>query len=257
MASTPLEDVRDTAIAAGVVLAFSAAVVFAFDVPITMSGFVVFAIVVAGLSYLSKQTGDVTIGFVLVSTGIIALLVEYVLPGAIVEPFEGPAAAVVSWIGFDPFKYIEPFPFFVLSIAATAVIIALRIRISGERKSSRPITDLVLKEFQRYFDNYANIARLIGVFIFGLIFILLQQSAELSGNIGDLVAQAPLVASNIVVAVSGFLSLGGDLPIIGDLPLIGALTAAEFAIFAIAVIFVAAAVKWQGSGPLSQFLKSR
>jgi hypothetical protein len=253
----PQKNIRDSLIALAIIVVFSIAVILAFNIPASPRRLIIFIAIVSGLVMFSRQAGEVTVGFVIVTTGVIAVIVEYLLPGAIIRPFQAPAAVIVDVLGFDPFATINALDLLILSIAFVAVMRGLVIRLSGRRKFLDKVADLVLKDFARYWRNYVTVGRLLAVFAVGLVAVFLGQAAEFAGTAGDLMAQAPFFVSNVVVGAAGYLSLGGELPVIGSIPLLGSLTASEFAILFVAILFVAAAVARDGSGPLANFLENR
>lgn len=114
----------------------------------------------------------------------------------------------------------------------------------GERKGK--LTQLV--------EEYVTIGRM--VVGFGLIFVvfLFRQGGELAGVIGNVLAQAPFVSSNLAAGIVGWFALGGRISGLEWIPVVGiplqntlnsiGLSPGGWALFIIVVLAAAAAVRY-------------
>jgi hypothetical protein len=212
----------------------------------------VFTLLILG-TFLTRQSADYTLGFVLVTIALLMVLAEYVLPGFIVSPFGFFAGLLDAFLGIDTSE-IESWQFFVLSVFTVAVVIAARIRYSGAGKYADTVFDRTLRELLKYVRVYLSFGRSIAIFLLGVLFIFAEQIASVMGVIGDRLAQTPFIASNFVVALGGYASLGGDIIIVDSVPLFGSLSALDFLVFSVVVIGVAAASKYNATGSLGRLV---
>lgn len=254
MASSGLEETAQSILIGSIALVSVSILLLTFGVEIAPEQFALFLFAFASLGFVVRSSTDVSIGFTLITLGIIAVLAEYVLPGFITQPLT-PFVDVMSLVLGVNVAEIDAWKFFVLSVAVVTIMLALKFRIVDKRVFPDTITDYVLAQFARYLDRYITIGRLVVLFAFSGLVIFLEQTAQLTGAIGTQMAEVPLVVSNLTTLLAGYLSLGGTLPVVGTLPLFGELTAAGFLVFALLVIGVAAAARWSSSGPLTQFLR--
>lgn len=249
-------DVRDAVIGIVAVTVFTAIVVWIYDIPASPTRAIVFIGALSALGIVARSTVDYTVGFILFSLALIALVVEFIIPSRIVRPFQGIAAAINGMLGFDIFSYINALDFAILTFAFVTGLMMVRIWITpGDRQFLDTVVDKIFRQYAVWFDRYVSVGRLFLLLFIGFIVIIMEQAALLTGTIGDIMAQAPVVVSNIFAFLAGFLSLGGELPFIGTIPLLNSLTATEYAMIVGAVLFLAVATHWGGSGPLAGYLK--
>lgn len=257
MSAVDPDEARENIIAGVVSFSFVALIVWAFGLDVGIYQFAGMLTVILALGWISRNTADLTVGFIILSLAILYLLIDLLAPTFLTEPFGVFIAQFESLVGFAP-SDVPPWALFVITLVFVPLMIGFRMRATGKAKKLPTIIDRTSRRLARMVQAYATIGRLVALFIFAAAVIVLEQGAELAGQIGNVVAEAPFIASNIVVGLSGYLSLGGGLPYIGTLPLLGDMTRpVTFAAFVITVLALAAAVRWEGSGPLNQFLDRR
>lgn len=265
MAATEIERFRRNAISGGVALATIAGLAWSlsrllgqplpFD--IDLQGFMFLFLALVALSWFTRKSGEVAVGFVLLSAVLLLMLFAF-LPTFLVDVFAAVVDPALAVIGLDTSltTLIEnSVGLFILTLTAVAVGIAASLRISGRAKKPPVIVDRTLKQLGQYAEAYADIGRLVAFFGVALFAVALNSAADFAGMVGDLVAQAPFVSGYLPIGLGGYLSLGGSLPFVGGLPIIGDLTAGEFAALVAIVVLAAAAVNRQTSGSLSQFVR--
>lgn len=251
MSAVDSEDVRNSIITGIVSIVALGALLWllGFDVTLEQAFWVLVAFI--SLGFVTRRTSDISVGFVIISIGVIFLLSDFVLPTWVTEPFTPITVLIRATIGID-LAAIDAIGYTVLAVTFVGLAIAVRTRLTGEAKTFRPIIDRVFREFLRYLNVYLNTARLLVLFAIGAIAIVLQQMGMLSGQVGTIVQEVPFIAANVMTAVAGYLSLGGELPIIGSIPLLDSLGPASWVVFVILLLGAAAAVRFRASGPLSQ-----
>lgn len=245
---------RNTTLTAGLFVGFAVAVAWVFGFELSLNAILALLAATAGLSYVSTKSGEITVGFTLVSVALVLLLADWIVPAWLVDPFTPFVNALEALWGVDLAAF-DPLSAFIITVTGVGLAIGLSLRLSGRAKKPSTIANRVLAQYARYVETYITIGRLALLFLASLVIVALQQLAELSGSLGDAAANAPLVVSNLATGLAGFLSLGGSLPVIATLPIIGDLTAGEFGFFVVVVLVIAAAVRWEGSGSLERFLR--
>lgn len=249
------KNLRGNIIAGAIAVAIFSLVAIGSGAGFELRSAVIMFLLFVGFSVITRQSGDYTIGFVIISLGLIFVFADYFAPGFLVEPFSPLVSAFDQLVGVDV-SQVQSWQFLVLAIVSVFFVIAARVRYGASAGVwIDRVFDRTLREFQKYIDNYLNFARLFAVFLFGVLLIVMQQLGLFLGLVGDVLEQVPFITSNFVIGLAGYASLGGDLVLIESLPLFGTLTANDFAIFTILVIAVAAAVKYQSSGPLARFVR--
>lgn len=249
-----VDNVRESIIVGGTALLGITALLWVFGVAIGFKQFAGLLLAFSAIGWFTRRSADVSIGFAIISIALVLMAIEYLVPRALIEPFTFVNATVDWLIGLN-LAEMDPFAFFVVAVVFVALTIAVRHRATGQTIFGRPIADQVAREFARYIDTYLSIGRIVILLSVGAVMMFLEQMAQLSGVIGGWAADAPFVVGNFATALTGYLSLGGSLPYVGGIPLLGDLDAGAFAVFAVLVIFLAAAARYDGSGPLSQYLK--
>lgn len=242
-----------TAIAA--VLGLIIAVVWAFDIPFSMRRFLALAGLLSLLALVAHQSPDYSVGFIIVTLGLLGIIIEFLIPDVVVKQFEAIAVIINDLLGVDVFAAIDPLPFFLIGVVVVAAMIMARIRLSNQRVYADKIVDLTLKEFATYLQRYITIGRLLAMFLFGAVLITFQEGGELFGALGDMLVQAPFVAVSIFQGIVGFDALGGSLPWIGTLPLVGSLGPWDWAFLVGVMIVLAAGAKFDTSGPLARMFR--
>lgn len=201
----------------------------------------------AVLGYIVEKTGEFSIPFWLSFAGVLGLVVEFLVPGFIVQQFDPLIDSLRAATGLDLGEF-DAFQFFVLSSVAIVVIwvVSARFGLEGYRKAKKPTTvaNRVRKRAEKLVDTYFTIGRIAAAFTVAVFIIGFRQGGELAGDIGGQLAEVPFIVSNVVTAILGFLSLGGELPILSRIPLLSSLSSAEFAVLVLGVIIVAAGVKY-------------
>lgn len=253
-AKTSPADFAEVAISGLLALALVSAVLWAFNIPIQTGEGVLLVFLFFALSFGVRRSLDISVGFGVITLALLYLLANTILPTLIVRPFVNLLDRIEGIFGLAIFPKVGPVAFFVLAVTFVAVMIAIRLRVTGKRKFTRTIADSVLKEFGRYVDAYLNVGRLVILFSFGAVVLTLRQSVQLFGEIGNIAAEVPFVSANLFTGIVGFDALGGSVPIIEDIPLFGDLTPEGWLVLVVLVLGLAAATRWDSSGPLSRFL---
>lgn len=255
--SSALSDIDPWATFVSGAVAFAAIYIVLFAIGVDISSdlamWMFFGFIAIGL--VVKNTTDFTVGFALTTVAIIVALTT-LLPRWVSEPFDPLIDAFEGWLNIE-IGAIDPLGFGVIAIVFTFLMIVARVRLTGKKKKARTTIEVALRDMALYVRTYMTVGRLVILFASTSIVIALQQSAQVLGIVGGVVADVPLVASNAVTAAIGYMSLGGELPFIGSIPPFNDLTAAGFAVVAIIAIAIAAGIKWDGSGPIAQFLRNR
>lgn len=241
-------------IAGGIAVALVMALLYLIGVPVGIEQYVFALAAFVGLGAITRRSDTISIGFVIISIGILAMVVEYLFPRALIDAFAPITAMIESFIGVS-LSTVSSWRIFVLAVFFTVIMLAIKFRVEDQRVFADTITDYVLAQMSRYVDRYLTIGRLVVLFAFSAVVIAFEQSAQVLGTMGTQLAEAPLVVSNIFTGLAGYMSLGGELPIVGSLPLFGDLDAAAYLVFFILVLGAAAAARWRSTGPLAQFLR--
>jgi hypothetical protein len=251
-----MADFRDVIVAGIVSLAAVLALLFLFGVTLALSQVVwlVFGFIILG--FLVRRTTDLQIGFILIGFGLLLTINEYFVPDIVSEALN-PVYQIWVYITGIELAKIEPLRLTILIALFVTVMIYIRLRLSGEKKFADTTADKTFAELNRYARRYITIGRLFVFFLFSIALLFMNQLAELLGELGGVLADAPVVSSNVFAILSGYFALGGDAPVIGTVPLLGDLTAIELLVLLVGVLFLAAAVKYSSSGPLSRALRQR
>lgn len=193
-------------------------------------------VLMAGLTGFSRE---ISIPFALSFIAVLLVVIEFILPKAIVTRLPD----IGKLIGI-PFGSLDTLQLFILTVLAILVIWAIEIR--GAKRAVKPetVTKRMRTRAEKLVDTYITIGRLIAGFFLTAALMLLSEIGQLAGEAGGWLAEVPFIGSSVTLGISGFLSLGGELPVIGSLPLLGTLGATEFAGFAVIVVALAAAVRF-------------
>lgn len=201
----------------------------------------------AVLGYIVEQTGEFSIPFWLSFAGVLGLVVEFLVPGFIVQQFDPLLDSLRAATGLDLGAF-DAVQFFVLSSVAIVVIwvVSARFGLEGYRKAKKPTTvaNRVRARAEKLTDQYFTIGRIAAAFAVTVFIIGFRQGGELAGDIGGQLAEVPFIVSNVITAILGYLSLGGSLPILSQIPLLSGLSAGEFAVLVLGIVIVAAGVKY-------------
>jgi hypothetical protein len=195
----------------------------------------------AAVAYAADTTGGIDVSFVLLSTAIIAIAGSIILPDAVGQA----TTSILQALGF-PAVEIQPVLLlaFALLVITTVWVIDIRF-ISTTAKKPSTVVKRLTRRYERLFDEYAQIGRLIAVGLASLGAIFLGQFAVGFGEVGTMLAEAPAFVGWVLTSLAGYLSLGGSLPIVGsDVPLIGTLTAGGFAVLVGLILLVALGVRY-------------
>ncbi|MFC7077868.1 hypothetical protein [Haloarcula halophila] len=209
---------------------------------------VVLAIVVTLMYVVVRSESELSIPFLITLVAALVAVYQFILPAVIKSAFQ----PVFSALGLNP-GAVDAIQFVVLSIAGVLVYWAVQIRTQkrnassvatamfgsgrGERKGV--VTKLV--------DDYLTIGRLLVTFSLAGVALIAREGGEVAAIAGDFVADAPLVATNVVTGLLGYLTGGGPLPsVIAGIPGVQPIAAwlgslPPIAFLAIAVVLTAGA----------------
>lgn len=231
-----------------------AAWVIGFEInPMTMLWIgIIFSIVAVA----ARRGADLEVGFVVIGGALLLAVNEYLLPDIVSEAFAPFHQALMLVTGID-LSEIEPITMTIVLVSFVFVMIYLRYRISGEKKFADTTTDKTLAELANYARRYITIGRLAVFFAISVIALFMSEIAELSGAVGELMAGAPVVVSNLWAIFLGFTALDGEIPMIGEVPFFVDVTATGFFILGLMGLLLAVASRWSSSGPLNQFITNR
>lgn len=208
---------------------------------------VVVVLALAILGFITEQTGTISIPFALSFAAVLALVVEFLVPGFVVSQFDPILALLAGSLGLD-LRNLDALQFAVLSAAAIVVIwvVSARFGLKGYRKAKKPTTvaKVVRKRAERLVDTYFTIGRLAIAFAATAVIMLFMQGGILAGDLAGQLSEVPFVVANVLTALLGYLSLGGSFPVLDQLPLLGALSAGEFAVLVLGIIIMAAGVRY-------------
>lgn len=207
--------------------------------PVLAGLLTVFAI---GIVYAYSQ-GD-TISLTFAATTVVATLIAMKLfvPEAVLA--ELPIAPLV--------ESTRPFELAIVLTFALAVWYIVDIRfLSMKRKTPNKVAEQVVKQFQRLFETYLSITRVVIAAIIGLATVALAQAGILATDVFGWVSEAPLVVSNFVAGFAGYFGLGGGVPAyLAWIPGLDALTSwfttvapASYLIFVLIVLALAYAAR--------------
>lgn len=244
-------------IASGVVViaAFSM-IAWLLGFPIDATTVFVLSILFAGVAFAARRGADLQVGFVVIGIGILLVINEYLLPQIVSEAFSPIHGIWMAITGIN-LGEIEPLRLTILIVAGVFVMIYLRVRLSGEKKFANTAADKTLAELANYARRYISIGRVTVFFLFSILVLLMSQASELLGEIGNVMAGAPVIVSNLWAVFIGFAALDGELPGIGEVPFFVDIGATGFFILAVIGLAIAVATRWESSGPLSQMVKNR
>lgn len=249
------DDAITAIIAAGGAVVFSAIIIWLAGASLSLTEWFVAFVIFVVMAFATRQSGDYSIGFVLISLGFLLVIAEYLLPQSLIEPFTFFDAIFKSVVGFS-FAQVDPWQFLLLAVLFVFVTIMARVRFtsSGAKYIDR-VFDNTAKEFGKYVSTWVTIGRLTVVLLLAMVTIVLTQMGELAANVGDVLMQAPFIASNLFTILAGYVALGGDIIIVDGVPLLGNLSALDFLVFTLIALALAAMTKFESSGPLARFLR--
>jgi len=194
-----------------------------------------FALLVA-IAYGTATDGDeLSITFALSLIAVIMLIWEYVLPEAIQTRL--PFSPLIE--SADVLTYVV---LITLSILVWWVIDA---RFLEERNAKTPerVADKVTDRFERLIEAYVTMGRIGAALILAGVVIVLSEFGVLAGELWAYVGDAPFIAGNILMAGIGYVALGGQI-IVDYVPIVSDLSPSGWAVLALAIIIVAAGVKY-------------
>lgn len=201
---------------------------------------------------------ELSIPFFLSLTAVTALVVEFLLPGVVTEPIVG----VLEQLGLT-FETFDVVSFAVLITLTIIVYWLVQIRAgTGPKTASATWQRLVGSgttnrkgKLTKLADEWITVGRLTAGFALGVGYLLASQIAQLSGEAGAILAEAPVVAANLGGIVLGFLSAGGEVTGLASIPVVGSplqstlnalnLDPVAFAVIAILLLLGAVGVREQ------------
>jgi hypothetical protein len=211
---------------AAVLVAVALAFLLAVGVP-TFAGlfggantFVAWAALIAAVGIAGYYGADFSFAFVLTGGALLLLLTE-VLPTWLTQPF---GFLSQSLFGEQFAGAIDPVAFAVLATAAVVVYYAVQIRMAGNAKNPSTVANRMRTKFERLVREYAGVGRVLVGFTIASVAILLAEGGEVAVEFAGVLADAPLVVSNLFAGVVGYLGFGGGVPgYLAWIPGIGAL----------------------------------
>lgn len=254
MAVLDPDEARDNIVTSITAVVIVAVLAWVSGISLSLGQIAAAVLVIAILGILVRTSGNVSIGFVLVTLAGILWIVDWIVPTSITDALSPIIGAVESSVGVT-FAELPTFRLLILTVFLVTVALFFRFRFVQNVKGLDKIVDRVNRQFTIYFDTYAQIARAFVLLAFGLALVFFETAAQLAGEVGNVIAQVPIVVSNFATIVLGYIALGGDVPILSDIPFLTTLEAVGFAAIAITIIGLAAAARYEGRGPLAQYLK--
>lgn len=204
----------------------------------------------------ARRGADLEVGFVIIGFSLLLVANEYLLPGIISDAFSPVHQVWILITGID-LSEIEPLSAFIVLTAFVFAMIYLRVRISGEKQFANTAADKTFAELANYGRRYISIGRLAVFFVFSVILIFMTETAQLLGEVGNAMASAPVVASNIGAIAVGYIAIDGNIPGVGEVPLLADAFATLFLVITVLFLGLAIASRSDSSGPLSQFVSNR
>lgn len=238
-----LKVARQRVVQYAVVVVVIGALAWAFGTLMTPEAGAALFFALFGLSYVTAQSGQIDVPFVLSFVAGLLLLAEFALPGFVTGAFDPFVAAIGGAIGID-LRSLDAVQFAVLAVAAILTIWVVKIRLYGRAKKPDTIVKRVRTRAEKLADTYLTIGRLIAGFGLMVVVMFFSQAGELAGEAGTVLAEVPFVAANVVTAVLGFVGLGGEVPILSDIPIFSEIGPAGFLALVVLVVGAAAAVRW-------------
>lgn len=254
MAPLDADDARDHAISAVMAVAIVVALAWLTGVSMSAEQIALAVSVVAALGILVRTSGNVTIGFVLVTIALLLWVVDLLVPASLAAAFDPITAVIEGFLGIR-LADLPTTRILILTVFLVAVFLMLRFRFIQNVKGIDKITDRVNRQFVMYFQTYSQIARAFVLLAFGLALVFFQTTAQLAGEIGNVIAQVPLVVSNLFVAVLGYVALGGEFLGLENVPIVRDIGPLGWVVVVVVVLGLAAAAKYEGRGPLARYLE--
>jgi hypothetical protein len=191
-----------------------------------------------GLGLLTDVGGRVSVAYILSLFGLFALGAA-VVPSDLFGPFQGLLDVVLG-----PFPQLDPLVFALLVAASIFVVWVVDIRfISGSAKKPSTIIKRLRKRTNRLVDTHVTSVRLAAVSIAMIAATVIAELGQASGEILDLIAQAPVVASNFTAVLGGYVALGGDVPYLATVPILSGLDAVDYVVLMAVVLAIAYAAR--------------
>jgi hypothetical protein len=176
--------------------------------------------------------------FVLSAVALWLIITEFLLPASVVSLLP----PVDKWLGID-LAQLDALQVVVYAIISIVTYWAITERLRGEYvKKPQTIANRIRKRSERLADIWAQIGREAAFIGFGIVLVIVAQMGVLLGLIGERFAEVPGFAAAIATSLLGFVSLGGGVPILSDIPFLNELGAVGYAVLALVIIGLAAAV---------------
>lgn len=234
--STALGQFREKALIYGTAAVTIAAISWAAGSFVGWGTAVGIAVALAVLSYIVGRGGKISVPFVLITVGILANVAGF-LPASVVGAFTPFVDAISRTTGLN-LGSISPLRLLIYAVTATLVIWVVSIRAFGRAKKPETIAKRVRSRAERLFDTYVTIGRIGIAFGFSMVLIIFANGGELAGEAGSMIAEAPLVASNVATLVAGWFTF------VDPIPVLGSLTPLQFWTGVGVIILAAAAVRY-------------
>lgn len=172
---------------------------------------------------------ELSFAFVFSAVGVLAI-VWGLLPSSVQRLF--PIDAIAGVLGLSGVLQASPLDAIQLGVMSFLVVLVywiVTIRAGGGPKGASTVAGAILGtgagerkgKLTRLIEEYVTIARLVaGLVLISGVFVL-SQAGELAGVLGNVMADAPFVTSNIVTGIVGWFALGGRVTFLGGIPFIG------------------------------------
>lgn len=204
----------------------------------------------------ARRGADLEVGFVIIGASLLLIVNEYLLPDIVSDAFAPMHQAWIFFTGID-LSQVEPLSAFIVLTTFVFLMIYLRVRISGQKRFANTAADKTFSELSNYGRRYISIGRLAVFFVFSVVLIFMTEAGQLLGEVGNAIASAPVVASNIGAIAVGYVAIDGSIPGIGEVPVIADAFATLFLVLSLALLGLGVASRADSSGPLSQFVSNR
>jgi len=179
---------------------------------------------------------DISLSWVVSLIVVLGLVVELLLPQAIVAALPGgqAIAGLISDVG-------------ALTLAlVVGVLIVLGWTLSarfgeGSASTASSTAEKVEDRFERFAQEWLTVTRLVATALIAFAFMFLSQLGSLLGVVGQYIAEAPVVGAQLVTIGLGWLALGADVPVVG--PLVAGMTPKQWMFVGFVLLGLGVAVK--------------
>lgn len=155
---------------------------------------------------------DVSLSWVVSFVVVVALLIELAAPQAVVSAL--PGGEVVS----DLVSAVGTLTLALVAGIAIVVgwVVSARFGSRG-RLTASGTADRVEDRFERFVSEWLSVTRIVATGLVAFGFMLATQFGTVLGEIGQYLAEAPVVVSQVATIGLGWVALGGNIPVIGTL----------------------------------------